>query len=639
MTLIGKYHMFKKRRLYLLLTFLMLSCTAPFQFNKKLDYTNIELSYDRTLCGTSPLPFWFHLNQIEIDALQNIEKAKSGDPGVLLTLALIASGNVRKEEDFRRYHEKVSHFVDAVRPEIENEHDFWKKGFLVYKRMRKAFFVSDSSYELAGYEFGQSQLSVLLDKGIYNCISSAMLYCILGRWFDMQMEGVLTRGHAFVLITAPDGRTIEVETTSRNGYDWIHNEEFYRRKSSRWFNLRGISNQTYDDYAQRQVVKPYRLITHNMKNQHTDFSRMSVEDVHRLIECRAYIDDTNTQYQKDLVSTYRIELSDLEKKGLSSTIRRFYNTTRPRIALMLNRCGYDSAVVTYTKQLCKQMLKTGEREIDTLLASDTGSGVDSVYGLFTSMVREVHRLFPKDTTIHDLTMKLSRGIINKVSNRILVLIEQKKVDAAAFHYGSAESFVREQLRLFPDVKGIAAQSNYFEEKKQLLLFAQKNFEEFLDFSQQFIEKFRQDTSELYVTFKNALHNTFAYIKYCTENKEFEKAEQLIEIVAPFTGTDKPFAQNIQWALGEAFHVQFQKADWAEAIRICKKQIAIDVKGTFKKMNSGNLQVCYQNWTAKYYNEGNWPKAREILINCVNDTGTTGDECSSKLRELEKQHNF
>ena len=212
----------KKGSLYIFIPVLLLYCIAPLQLIRKLEYTNIDLSYDRSLCGKSPLPFWFTLTQSEIDALQNSEKAKTGDPVILLSLALIASGNVRKAEDFKRYHNRMSQFVDAVRPVIENADDFWQKGNLLYTHMRKEFLVDDSSSELAGYEFGQSQLSVVFEKGTYNCISSGILYTILGRWFDMQVDGVLTRGHAFVQLTAPDGKKLELETTSRNGFDWIH---------------------------------------------------------------------------------------------------------------------------------------------------------------------------------------------------------------------------------------------------------------------------------------------------------------------------------------------------------------------------------------------------------------------------------
>lgn len=618
---------------------LLLYCTAPVQLTRTLDYKNIDLSYDRSLCGRSPLPFWFSLTQAEIDVLQNIEKAKAGDPEVLLSLGLIASGDVREAEDFRRYHTRVSRFVDAVRPEIRNEPDFLQKGNVLFRRMREAFFVSDTSSELAGYEFGQSRLSVIFEKGTYNCISSSILFCILGRWFDMQVDGVITRGHAFVQITAPGGGKVELETTSRNGYNWVHNEEFYRNQSSKWFRMRGISRQTYEDYTLRRIVEPYRLICHNMKNQHTHFSRMDVEDVHRLIECRAYIDDANTQFQTDLISTYRIELSDLEKNHAASTIRRFYRTIAPRSALILDRCGHDSVVAAAAGQLYKQLLTVSERGIDTLLARDTCPDADSVYGLFTVVAENTFRLFPDDTAMHDITTKMSMSLINRLSNRISDLIEKERVGPAASHYAGAEPFVGEQVRLFPDEKGILMQSGYFEEKKQLLLFAGKKFDDFIAFTRGYIEKVGKDTGESDVLFRNALYNTFMYIKYCTEQKEFTKAERLIDVVSAFAATDMQFAQNLQWALGEAFHFHFDNADWPEAMRICRKQIAVDVKGAYKKINSGNLQVCYQNWAAEYYNNGNWPKVREILTNCVNDTGSESGECSSKLRELEKEHSF
>ncbi|MBN1760544.1 MAG: hypothetical protein JW863_19605 [Chitinispirillaceae bacterium] len=620
----------------LVITGLLLFCSAPLQLNKTLDYKNVDLSYDRSNYGRSPLPFWFHLTEPELEVLQNIEKVKNGDPHQLLSLALIASGDVREADAFAKYHERVTRFVETVRPDVEKEDDFWKRGNLLYQRMRKEFLTADSSGELAGYAFGQSQLSVLFEKGTYNCISSAMLYAILGRWFDMRIEGVITRGHAFLQITAPDGKKLELETTAWNGFDLIHNEDFYRQQSSGWFKKRGIADHTYDDYLVRKVVEPYLLIGHNMKNQHTDFSRMAVEDVHRLIEYRAYIDDTNVPNQIDLINTYRIELRDLEEKNAMATVRRFHRTILPGIALIPDRCNHDSSVVMHTRSLLKQLLAAGEQAIDTLLARDTCTDADTVYGFFSEIVRDIKRTLPDDTTLTVFTMKMSRGVVNKLANRIGGLLEKEKYASAASHYRGAESFVAEQVALFPDEKDIRFQYGYFEEKKQMVLFVEKDIDAFIRFSRDYLEKIGRDAVDDTVLLQNALYNVFVYIQYCTERKEFEKAERLIDSTSTYLANDPELAQNMQWALGKAFHAHFENGDWEEAIRIGKKQIAVDKNSTYTEVNSGNLQICYQNWATGYYNESDLPKARAVLNACINDTSAWSDECSSRLRKLEKE---
>lgn len=120
------------RYVCLLVPVLVLYCAAPVQLNKKLDYTTVALSYDRSNYGGSPLPFWFYLTEPEIEVLQNTDRIKEGDPERLLSLTLIASGNVREAEDFKKYHDRVVRFVEEVRPDVEHENDFRKRGNLLY---------------------------------------------------------------------------------------------------------------------------------------------------------------------------------------------------------------------------------------------------------------------------------------------------------------------------------------------------------------------------------------------------------------------------------------------------------------------------------------------------------------------------
>lgn len=69
-----------------------------------------------------------------------------------------------------------------------------------------------------GYRATQTDLHVLLDTGEYNCVSSAALYTVLGQRLGIDVRAVDLPRHVFsVLVTR--GRTIDVETTSRDGFD------------------------------------------------------------------------------------------------------------------------------------------------------------------------------------------------------------------------------------------------------------------------------------------------------------------------------------------------------------------------------------------------------------------------------------
>ena len=73
---------------------------------------------------------------------------------------------------------------------------------------------------LTRYVETQTSMDILLDRGTYNCVSSAVLYLILTRSRDIPVHGVLTTDHAFCRISASGGSEgIDVETTTAYGFD------------------------------------------------------------------------------------------------------------------------------------------------------------------------------------------------------------------------------------------------------------------------------------------------------------------------------------------------------------------------------------------------------------------------------------
>jgi tetratricopeptide (TPR) repeat protein len=71
----------------------------------------------------------------------------------------------------------------------------------------------------------QARVDVLLDQGIYNCVSSSVLYLVLARSVGLTVAGVRTADHAFCTVNVGDA-TIDVETTNPYGYDPGSRKEF-----------------------------------------------------------------------------------------------------------------------------------------------------------------------------------------------------------------------------------------------------------------------------------------------------------------------------------------------------------------------------------------------------------------------------
>ncbi|HEY4232791.1 MAG TPA: hypothetical protein VGM76_05180 [Lacipirellulaceae bacterium] len=76
----------------------------------------------------------------------------------------------------------------------------------------------------AGYVHGQTLLSVVLDTGTFNCVSSATLFNIVGRRLGIEVGAVSQPGHVFSRIPGYD-----VQTTSGNIYSSDQRVEHVRK--------------------------------------------------------------------------------------------------------------------------------------------------------------------------------------------------------------------------------------------------------------------------------------------------------------------------------------------------------------------------------------------------------------------------
>ncbi len=496
---------------------------------KSLDYNEIALNYDRSGFCNAPFPFWMHLTPFEIRTLLNSEKAKAGDPDALLALGLTASGNVRDSALFLKYQARVSRFISAVRPEIDAEKDEWQKGYKLYQSMRKEFYIKDSVKELNGYDWYKSGLSSIFENGSYNCISSAMLYIILARYFSMNVQGVILPEHAFVQINRSSGKSIAIETTSKLGFDWIHDEQYYKTKSAGWLLARGLPATTYVDYLKRTLVEPYQLICFNMTNQHTAANRMRVEDIHRLKEIQAFVEAANSGYQHERLVVYQADFSYLQKIG-----------------------DY----------------KTGER----------------LFACISPVTEAVLKAFPKDTAIINVTARLRCN-------------------------------------------------------QQGALFRLKKFDEFLVSTRDVLATIPLVTLDSANLLNNCLSNAYNFMNRFVESKQFDKAEKIAELISPYAGTVSWLNQNLQWALGMEMNYYWEKNNWTEVVRVCKKQLHRASDAENKKIARSNMESAYCNWSNAYIKEGNWPKARDILKQCEKDLSPMMGQCSKYLKELEAAHQF
>ncbi|MDB5050934.1 MAG: tetratricopeptide repeat domain protein [Fibrobacteres bacterium] len=323
------------------------ACTSVIRSGGSGTYGTADLpepAFDRTACGTAPIGLWSALTAPELRALQDREKAASGDPDALLALAIFASGDKRAPEEYAAIHARIAAFTEKMKPELAAEKNPWQKGFKLHKAMHAAFFPPSRAEETrpSGYAWEQSRFTGIFADGKYNCVSSAILYLVLAREFGFDAQGVLLPSHAFVQLRLPDGKIIEVETTTPSGFDWIHDEAFYKKRAGPWFAARGLPASTFKDYQARRIMRPLDLIALNMSNQHTAPKLMKPQDRYRLIEARSYLDPADRDGGINRVAFYAAEFAYLSKRGEWAALQRMYASVTASLAMLHRQWGEDT---------------------------------------------------------------------------------------------------------------------------------------------------------------------------------------------------------------------------------------------------------------------------------------------------------
>jgi hypothetical protein len=587
--------------------------------------------YDRSNFGNAPFPFWFNLTPFEIHALQNVDSAKAGDPYALLALAFVASGNVRDSLTFSQNEDRVRNFVSKIQAEIEDQNDFWQKGYILYESMWNEFFVQNNVDTLAGYNPDQSRLSEIFENGKYNCISSSILYLILARCFNINAKGILLPSHAFVQLESGDGKIIEVETTSKAGFSWVHDESFYRKKSSAWLKSRKLPKVTHKDYLNRKILEPYQLISYDMSVQHTSIERMDLIDSNRLKEMQALLWPENASFQLLRIRLYASEFTYLEENSDWRTAERLFENINPIIAGMRESFPNDADIKKGLMQLqiCQNSMLLGIKDFDRFFDS-TKALFDYIRsGTADSAVYYQSCLSNAFNYIKDCVDKKDFTQAEKLSNLIAPYSSHWKGLGQKLQWASVMQMTyQDSVGNWPEVIRIGKKIFESELKKKhkkaieanigfaycqwaVLFYKDSNWDGALEI----LKQCKDDPFYL----EAYLVNAFNYIKDCVDNQDFVKAEELSNLIVPYSDHREWLAQNLQWALSTQLEYQKSQGNWSEVIRISKKILESGLKKKDKKAIESYIAQAYGKWTDFFLKNDNWDRAMGILKQCNNDS--------------------
>ncbi|MDR2257830.1 MAG: hypothetical protein LBE14_01635 [Treponema sp.] len=120
------------------------------------------------------------------------------------------------------------------------------------------------------YSLPQTRLDTLLGTGQYNCVSSAVLYLILGTAAGLDIRGVMTKDHAFAAVRAGGG-WIDVETTNPYGFDPGNRKDFH----DQFGKVTGFAYVPPGNYRDRAVISPIELISLIFSNRISGLERQN----------------------------------------------------------------------------------------------------------------------------------------------------------------------------------------------------------------------------------------------------------------------------------------------------------------------------------------------------------------------------
>jgi hypothetical protein len=117
------------------------------------------------------------------------------------------------------------------------------------------------------YSEPQTLLDTVLDRGTYNCVSSAVLYIVFAVELGIPVSGVSTSDHAFCAVGVP-GNRVDVETTSEHGFDPGSKKEFTDS-----FGRTGFSYVPPGNYRDRQDRSIREMVAFILQNRMSELER------------------------------------------------------------------------------------------------------------------------------------------------------------------------------------------------------------------------------------------------------------------------------------------------------------------------------------------------------------------------------
>jgi hypothetical protein len=119
---------------------------------------------------------------------------------------------------------------------------------------------------LTNYSVLQTRVDTALETGVYNCVSSAVLYMIVARSVGLSVSGVRTTDHAFCSVLV-NGQQVDVETTNPSGFNPGAKKDF----TDSFGKVTGYSYVPPGNYRDRRSIGEKELLSLILYNRVSEY--------------------------------------------------------------------------------------------------------------------------------------------------------------------------------------------------------------------------------------------------------------------------------------------------------------------------------------------------------------------------------
>ena len=155
----------------------------------------------------------------------------------------------------------------------------------------------------------ETRLNELFDKGLFNCVSSGVIYFALAIDNKLDVRALRTKDHAFCAIMI-DGKIVDVETTNKHGFDPGDKKEFVNS-----FGKTGFVYTPPSNYKDRHEVIDKELLSVILQNRIAELQRKGnfIDTVSIAVDRNAVL-GTDTTY-KDMINEFKNYAVQISNKG------------------------------------------------------------------------------------------------------------------------------------------------------------------------------------------------------------------------------------------------------------------------------------------------------------------------------------